>query len=491
MTDSADRQRFPRSERVFYSAAFAGGPMEVLEFILPLYSGAILGASPAEIGALVAVCAVAALVTRPLCGILVDRANKIAVAAAGALLHAGSLIGFAWVGGLAPAFAMAALSGIGGSFFWVGVRSWVGAESDPDGRGFGRLLSFEGTGALIAYVLCFVALEDLGYPAVFALGAASGVVAAVLLGFTVRAAAGKPLPEQDRPGEDRPAAKGLLPFLVVCGVTAALEAGMSLLLILHLQTEHQYGPYEIASVLAPGFIAFIVVPNFAHHVLARLGKRTAVVLALLASALVTGALATEPEPWVLGLVWILAAAALGIALPAEQSAVADRAGARIGQRISYYETAQLAGVAAGTAGVGALYQSAGIAITAAAAAVGLALTAAVVPRAWRALTTEAASPARGADTRVLDREHSRRRRRDWYWHSGVFVAGHGVLWLLGASSLAAGFGAPLDGPEWLTTVGRIWVIVYLVDAAGALFFTLFPRTAKNAENSETAPDNSG
>ncbi|MFB9568608.1 MFS transporter [Saccharopolyspora hordei] len=481
MTTSADRQRSSRAERVLYSTAFASGPMEVLEFLLPLYSGAVLGASPAEVGALVAVCSIAALVTRPVSGALADRTDKLAVAALGALLHAGALLGFALSGGLLPAFAMAALSGVGGAFFWVGVRSWTGAQSgSDDARGFGRLLSFEGTGALVAYVLCFVALEDLGYPAVFALGAGSALVAAVLLGSTVRgadrgASADEPLPE------DRTAVRTLLPFLGVCGVTAALEAGMALVLIMHLQLEHHYGPYQIASVLAPGFIAFIAVPSVAHHVLARLGGRTAVVLSLLASALVTAVLATSPEPWVLGLVWILSAGALGIALPAEQAAVAGGAGARVGRRISYYESAQLAGVAVGTGAVGVLYERAGIALTGAAAAVALELSAAAVPLAWRALTPTA--PTEDPASRTVDRAHSRTRRREWYWHTGAFVAGHVVLWLLGSSSLAAEFGAPLDGPEWLTAVGRIWVVVYLVDTVGALFRTLFPRTVKTPDDS--------
>ncbi|MGW1680389.1 MFS transporter [Saccharopolyspora sp. NPDC002376] len=493
MTKSAERQRFGQTERVLYSTAFASGPMEVLEFLLPLYSGAVLGASPAEVGALVAVCAIAALLTRPLCGSLADRTNKVAVAAVGAFLHAGSLLGFALSGGLAPAFVMAALSGIGGAFFWVGVRSWIGARSDSDdARGFGRLLSFEGTGALIAYVLCFITLEDLGYPAVFALGAVSGLIAAVLLGLAVRGA-GDPAPIDESLPEDRTTAKQLLPFLGICGVTAALEAGMGLLLIMHLQLEHHYGPYQIASVLAPGFIAFIVVPNVAHHVLARLGKRTAVMLSLLTSALVTGVLATAPEPWVIGLVWILSASALGIALPAEQAAVAERAGAQVGRRISYYESAQLAGVAVGTGVVGVLYENAGIAITGAVAAGALVLSAAAVPLAWRSLTpagavSAEAVPADRAEGRTVDREHSRKRRHDWYWHSGIFVVGHVVLWLLGSSSLAAEFGAPLDGPDWLTTAGRIWVVVYLIDTIGALFYTLFPRTDKT---SHTSPGNSG
>ncbi|MDI2031393.1 MFS transporter [Saccharopolyspora sp. TS4A08] len=386
MTTSSDRPRFGREERVLHASAFASGPMEVLDFLLPLYAGAVLAAAPGQSGALVAVCALAALVTRPLSGHLADRLNELVVAAAGAVLHAAALAGFALSGGLPAAFAMAALTGIGSAFFWVGVRSWIGGRSGgDDGRGFGRLLSFEGTGQLIAYVICFTMLEDLGYPAVFALGAVSALLAAVLLGFTARGDDPRP-PAPSDPVSTR----DLLPFLVICGVTAALEAAMSLLLLLHLQTAHHYGPYAIASALAPGFIAFVLVPNIAHRVLARIGKRTAVMAALLASALVTGVLAAAPEPWVLSVVWIFAAAALGIAIPAEQSAISERAGARIGTRLSHYESAQLAGVAAGTAAIGALYQAAGIAVSGAVAAVALAITAAAVPVAWRSLTATTA-----------------------------------------------------------------------------------------------------
>ncbi|SFS65877.1 MFS transporter [Saccharopolyspora flava] len=386
MSNTADRPRFGREERVLHSAAFASGPMEVLDFLLPLYAGAVLAAAPGQAGALVAVCALAALLTRPLSGHLADRVNELLVAAAGAVLHAAALAGFALSIGLPAAFAMAALTGVGSGLFWVGVRSWIGARAgDDDGRGFGRLLSFEGTGQLIAYIICFTMLEDLGYPAVFALGAASALIAAAMLGFTARG--GDPRPPAP---SDPVSTRDLLPFLGICGVTAALEAAMGLLLLLHLQTAHHYGPYAIASALAPGFIAFILVPNIAHRVLTRIGKRTAVMAALLASALVTGVLAAAPEPWVLSVVWIFAAAALGIAVPAEQSAISERAGARIATRLSHYESAQLAGVAAGTAAIGALYQAAGIAVSGAVAAVALAITAAAVPVAWRSLTSAAA-----------------------------------------------------------------------------------------------------
>ncbi|MEB3371616.1 MFS transporter [Saccharopolyspora mangrovi] len=388
MTNSAERRRFGRTERVLHSAAFAGGPMEVLDFLLPLYSGAVLAATPGEAGALVAVCALAALVARPLSGALVDRGNELVVAAAGAVVQAGALAGFALSGGLLPAFAMAALSGVGGALFWVGVRSWIADRSgDDDARGFGRLLSFEGTGELIAYVVCFTMLEDLGYPAVFVLGATSVLIAAVLLGSAARGGEKGPQPQ-----EESASPKDVLPFLVICGVTAALEAAMSLLLLLHLQTAHHYGPYAIASALAPGFIAFILVPSVAHRVVARIGKRSAVMLALLASALVTGVLAAAPEPWVLTVVWVFAAAALGIAIPAEQSAVSERAGGRVGRRIGHYETAQLAGVTVGTAAIGFVYQTSGITLSGTVLAVGLAATAATVPFAWRSLNSTAAAP---------------------------------------------------------------------------------------------------
>ncbi|MBQ0923421.1 MFS transporter [Saccharopolyspora endophytica] len=392
MTNSAERRRFGRTERVLHSAAFAGGPMAVLDFLLPLYAGAVLAATPGEAGVLVAVCALAALLARPLSGSLADRGNKLVVAAAGAVVQAGALAGFALGGGLLPAYAMAALSGIGGALFWVGVRSWVGDRSDgDDGRGFGRLLSFEGTGQLVAYVLCFTVLEDLGYPAVFALGAASALIAAVLLGS---ATGGTGVAAPQTPQEPAPA-RAVLPFLVICGVTAALEAAMALLLLLHLQTAHHYGPYAIASALAPGFIAFILVPSIAHRVVARIGKRQAVMLALLAGALVTGVLAAAPEPWVLSVVWIVAAAALGIAIPAEQSAVSEGAGTRMGRRIGHYESAQLAGVTAGSAAIGVLYQTSGIALSGTALAVALAVTAATVPLAWRSLSSTAAAPDTG------------------------------------------------------------------------------------------------
>ncbi|QZE24940.1 hypothetical protein K4X33_12485 [Brevibacterium casei] len=77
-----------RQPRVQSAAGFFSGPAELLEFVLPLATAQILGATPAQTGALLAVQFLVSLLVRPVAGVLVDRAGSergtLLLAAAGA-----------------------------------------------------------------------------------------------------------------------------------------------------------------------------------------------------------------------------------------------------------------------------------------------------------------------------------------------------------------------------------------------------------------------
>ncbi len=64
------------------AAGLTRGPVEVLDFFLPLWVGSQLGASAAAVGALIALETLVSLVIRPVAGALADRFDRARLAAA-------------------------------------------------------------------------------------------------------------------------------------------------------------------------------------------------------------------------------------------------------------------------------------------------------------------------------------------------------------------------------------------------------------------------
>jgi MFS family permease len=79
---------------------YASGPTEVMDFLLPLWAAADIGATPAAIGSVVAIEAGASLAVRPVAGVLADRADRQVVAAIGAALYAAAFVSYAVAPGI-------------------------------------------------------------------------------------------------------------------------------------------------------------------------------------------------------------------------------------------------------------------------------------------------------------------------------------------------------------------------------------------------------
>ncbi|WP_075298009.1 MULTISPECIES: MFS transporter [unclassified Pseudonocardia] len=375
------------TNRVLNAAAAIGGPAEVLEFLLPLWAGSVLGAGPAQVGLLVATGALAALLARYPLGHLADRADRLVLAAVGAGGAAVALAGLALVeatgAGIGPAFVVAALSGAAGAATGVGIRSWLADRHGGDVDAYGVLLTAESQGAGLGYVVAFVLLGQLGYPPIYVLGAA-----ACLLGGGLLVAARSETPARPQVRATAPTRRPSGPlnrFLVLCGVTAAAETAVVLLLLLHLQNGERLGVYEIAYALAPGLLAFIVVPRYASGLSRRAGPGPVVACALLVAASFGVVLATGPGVVPLSAAWTVAAAALAAALPVEQSLVARSSPDRLGVAMSRYESAQLVGATAGSAGAGLMYEAGGALLPGVAAAAVLVVSGAAAPALVRAL----------------------------------------------------------------------------------------------------------
>ncbi|MFC9817610.1 MFS transporter [Streptomyces virginiae] len=511
----------PAGRRVLSAALFASAPAEVLDFLLPLWAGSTLEAGASVVGALIAFEAVLSLIVRPLAGELADRFDQRRVAAAGAGLYALSFAGYALADSLPVAFAAAGLGGAGGALFWVALRAWTGQEArDGDGTAaYGKLLSAEGQGAFVGYLVAFSLLERTGYPALFWLGAAACVLAAALLlrgpGRRPAARSGADAPGADAPGADAPGAGGvfrrgaaerrLLPLMVVSAVTAAAEAGLWMLLLLRLQGDLGLSPNEIAMVFAPGFVVFVLLPEHTHHLTDRLGRTPTMIASFAAGALFAAGLAVVSTPLAIAVFWTVAAACFAAQIPVEQATVAAASGGRIGRGMGLYETARLAGVVAGPLVMGVLYEELGWVAACAAAAATSAVGAVVVPFAVRVLRlpreennaatqsvhmkedgedmdTSKPEPAQpSAEPALGPKEHARKERRDWYIHTVAFALGQLVLWALDSSWLVwqiTDGSVPDDQRGPLVWLGRIWLTIWVIDTIWSWSYTIWPREKK-------------
>lgn len=502
--------------RVFWSAALASAPVEFLDFLLPLWAASQLGAAPLQVGLIVSVEAALSLCIRPVAGILSDRFDRSRVAAGGATLYALSFLGYAAASGVWMALAAAALQGVAGALFGVAVSSKV-SEGEEGSRSYGKLLSWESSGAFFGFVAGFLALQPIGYRGVFALGAGACVLAAVFL-LTDRA------PDARTAGGASPRIRDLWkrfwPLLAVVCVTATAEAGVGLLLLLHLQQGFGFSVYEVAYVFLPGALMFVILPEYAHVVTDRLGRYRTMIVSLLASAGLAFALSFAPGPVTIAVLWALWAACLAAAIPVEQGTVAEAAGGSVGRGMGLYESAVLIGLTIGPVLFGALYGSGGWqAACIVMAAVMLAGTVAV-PFALRGLgipdrsptsarpvhadlptSTPTASPAEMSQTEEPaheqegprdgepdaepDPEYARKQRRRFYEHVVLFAVGQAILFAIGESWAAMILSGELppsalwagrmpDGASALTLAGRIWCIVLIVDGVWSLSYSVFP-----------------
>lgn len=465
-----------RDLRVMAAAGLTRGPVEVLDFLLPLWAGAALGATAGQVGALTATEALVSLVCRPLAGVLADRFDRARVAASGAVLFGISLVGYALAGGFAAAFVSAVCGGVGGALFWVALRARVGERLVDEESVYSRLLSAEGTGIWVGFLVAMTVVGRYGYQWVFALAAVASLVAAGLLVST------RPNPPRDpevRP-DLRQVARRMRPLLVVVAVTATAEFGVSLLLLLHLQRGFGLTVGQIALVFLPGFVIFTALPVRLHPLVRRLGRGAVLTASLVASALVAIGLSFAANPVVVAALWAVSAACLAAAIPVEQAVVAEASDGSLGRGMGIYQGATLFGAFLGPLGAGALYQGGGWRWACAGAAAVLLLGAAIVPTALRRLgVPDRPSAPEQPSPEVAAAPAGRRRspagiKGRWMIRGAVFVAGQVMFVALGYSWLAAlvsgrftalkAVNGDIGDAPWQMGASRIWLIVFVVDS---------------------------
>lgn len=469
-----------RSEESRLAAALAKGPAEVLDFLLPLWVGSQLGASAAAVGALTALETLVSFVVRPIAGSLADRYDRSRIAAAGAVLYGLSFVIYAVTPGIEVAYIAAVLGGAGGALFWVAVRARVGEGLARDDGAFSKLFAAEGGGTWIAFVVTMTAINWIDYRGVFWLGAAACVAAAVVLLMSKR----------------------MRPMLALVALTAMAEAGVALLLLMHLQRGHQLKLGEIAAVFIPGFIVYTFLPDYLHGFVRKVGRTRVLALAMVASAIFAAGLSLAPNPYVLAVMWILSAAAFAAAIPVEQAVVAEAAGfgghhRSLGRAMGIYESATLLGATIGTFLAGQLYGSdSGWRIACFGAAALLLFGSLVVRGAVRRVgvaefpVEPAKTPSQKEKSAPKEVEEAPQEAepvkagankranslRNWATHAVVFVLAQAALAMAGYSwPVEALFGGAHDAGwywnssgHWLLNTGRIWTFVFVIDTVWTL-----------------------
>lgn len=332
-------------------AALVGGSADIADFLIPLWAGTELGASPSQIGTLVGVELAVSVVTRPLAGRLVDTRERTRVAALGAALYALSCLGYALAPGVLWAILAAAIGGAGGALLWIAVRAITAERLAEDDEAFASLFSAVAFASWFFWVPALVLLPFLGYGGVFGALALACTVAALVL---LRAPTAAPTPG---PSDLRALTRRLTPLLGVVALTSIAESGVGLLLLLHLNSAFGLEVHEIALVFLPGGIALTLLPRPLHRLVRRHGRRLIYALASLGSAAFAVGLAFAPGPVVIALAWVLTSCAWAALTPVHEAVVAEVTGGSTGRGMSLLGNAGLIGGAIGSFTAGMLYEA--------------------------------------------------------------------------------------------------------------------------------------
>ena len=344
--------------RLLLAVAGADGVLEVVEFLLPLWAGAALGVSAAVAGALLAIQTAASLVARPWAARVVDRAARGTVAGSATLLMALAMVGYAVAATTAVAVAAAAATGVGMALFHTAVLAHV-ADRDPSPRGYGRLLSFESRGALVAFTVVFLVLDQVDYSVLFL-----GFAAVFAMAYTLIRLARLPDGAGRSAVADPPArlTRALLPVAVLVLVTTAARALLLLLVLLRLQRHFGLSVRDVGLVMAPGFLVFVAASTLAHRVTAWLGRRWTLVVMLMLIGVTAAVLAAADSVIGLAVGWTAAAAGFAASIPVERSLIATISGTRAGHGFGIQGAAAVAGAVLGSAAAGVLYGATGWAV---------------------------------------------------------------------------------------------------------------------------------
>jgi len=324
--------------------------------LLPLYLQT-LGARSGEIGTIMAMFSVAAILAQTVTGRLVDRGWRKACLLFAAALLTGVALAFGLTAELGwPLYALRFLQGLGFAVYMTSSMTLI-ADLAPPGRR-AEAVGIYGTGGLIAVAVGpavgEVILRGWGFPAFFAatMGAAAAACACAAL---VPAPPFAPAARGPRLGW-----AGWVGFLPV--LLPGFQYGFANVIVFVFLP-----PFARALGLpriGPFFIAYtgaaILVRFLGGGLADRVGRRRVIVPAL--GIMTAGVLLCSGlhATWLLILIGILNGTAQGFVMPAANALAFERApGGRRGQALALYNGANLVGSMLGASGFGWLVQALG------------------------------------------------------------------------------------------------------------------------------------
>lgn len=339
-----------RRRAIGASATLLSGPVDLLDFLIPLWGGAVLGLSTSVVGWLVAAELVVSVLMRPVAGYLADSRPRTRVAAVGAFLYSASCVLYAFAETPGMAFVAAAVGGVAGPLFWISLRAIAAEYLSDDSGTFAGLMSSEALGSWIFWAPAMFLLASYGYSAVFIGLAAAAIAAAVRLLFVPK----EPLVVREEfAGGTRGHVRRLAPLLALGVFVTAAEAGVGLALLLQLQALNLQ-VWQIALVYLPGGIALTILPRLLHGLVERWGRKPGYAAASIASAGSAAALAVSPPVIVIAALWVFVCAALGLLYPLQKTLVSEASGDRVARGMSLQANADTIGAAIGVVAAGAL-----------------------------------------------------------------------------------------------------------------------------------------
>ena len=324
--------------------------------LLPLYLQA-LGARVGEIGTIMAMYSVAAILVQAITGRLLDRGwRKSCLLSAAALLIVVS-VGFGVTERLGwPLYVLRFLQGFGFAVYMTSSITLIADLVPPARRA--EAVGIYGTGGLVAVAVGPAVGEFIlgaaGFPAFFA-----ATVAAALATFTLVALVPAP-PVTPAPRGPRLGWAGWVPFLPV--LLPAFQYGLANIIVfvflppfVRLLALPRVGPFYIAYTGAAILVRFA-----GGHLADRIGPQRVIVPAL--GAMTAGILLCSSlhATWLLVLIGVLNGTAQGFVMPAANALAVERApSGRRGQAFAFYNGANLVGATLGASGFGWLVQAFG------------------------------------------------------------------------------------------------------------------------------------
>jgi MFS family permease len=182
-TDPTEPPLFTRDFALVLATQFTFGFAFSSFFLLPKFVVTVLHGSPAEVGYVGALAVLAAVVSSPICGRLLDRGRRKPQILLGCVLSSAAALSFVLVNEAGPyLYAVRAVQGVAYTLYFVAAGTLV-ADLSPPSR-LGQALGWFGAGGLLMNAIATVVAEHIavryGWHAVFYAAAVSGACGALL-----------------------------------------------------------------------------------------------------------------------------------------------------------------------------------------------------------------------------------------------------------------------------------------------------------------------